>query len=633
MATRLKTIEYWFPLMATAADATETNFTQITVYIPEGGGALAFQSVTLEVQAHNADTTAQNTTRRQLSLRVGAAGYTAINNTNALTASGENYCFQCTGDFTSHFTTNWTGTSMTCDATVLFDTAGSEAYRNITGRLYITYTYDDTQATHVKTVYIPLDAPVGALATSKPGTANATIPDLSTFLPEDSITIRQRTIVVQGNIASAATADLTLSLEVDTIGPVSSQAYEQALASDYWFRFTDQTNYTTNASHSFYIWADVAKFNHLQIYIVVTYEFAPSTSTTILNSLLLPMEFDSPAGGTTSSDYQRSSRCLWIEEPSTITKKESALFLFFDTTAAATGLAVKVNDGSFTAYTDTAAVVCGGNGLMRRCENDLTLVRGKNTLKAEVYRTSATVLVTNMSAVWMINYTSSKATDGVGAHNHTVFKTIATQGTAAAAYVINISATSFSIPETYYYLTGIGVHYQYVSNTTGTPGGVGISVERLAEGEGGVIWEPIYYDVSHPDPEVGLRQCFATARTIFKRFPGDLEAYSGSRLDIETNRRYRVILGAACTGFHNLDFLITYHSIYHTISGNVTGYAGDGSGITIYIFREENDERVLSTTTAAGGGYSFTWYDDTANLYATARQNSTHVGRSDTGIA
>lgn len=38
-------------------------------------------------------------------------------------------------------------------------------------------------------------------------------------------------------------------------------------------------------------------------------------------------------------------------------------------------------------------------------------------------------------------------------------------------------------------------------------------------------------------------------------------------------------------------------------------------------------------TTAIGGGYTFTYYDNTLTLYAEARQDATHTGRSDNGTA
>jgi hypothetical protein len=633
MATRLKTIEYWFPELASITDNTDTNFTQITVYIPET--VSSFVSVNLDVILQDAATTAADVNRRQVSLQLGATGYTVVNNTNTYTQSGEQKWFQMTGDFTSVFSTNWTGTSMTCDARLLVDSANTTPIlRDATAKLTITYNYDDTGTTHVKTVWMPLNAPIASLDASKPASANDTFPALDTWLPEASKTIRQTTIVVQGNEEQSGTTDISLSMQLDAAGAsYTSSLHEQALNSSCWFRHSWQPSFTTNATHDFFIWASAAtKFAHPQVWMVITYEFNASTSTTIMNSILMPMEFDSPMGGTTSADYQSASRDLFVEEPTTITLERSAILFFWDQAAAIAGLNFRVATGGWNAFTSTAATVCGGMAGMLRAETDLSsLSRGKKTLSAAAYRTDTADLGMNLSSVWMINYTSGKHASGVGVHNHTVFKSIATHSTGAATLVSSISATSFQIPESTYFLNAIGYNYVYLSNSTGTPAGVCIQAERLS-GEGGVKWESAYADISHTDPETGVHQCWSTAQSVFKRWPGDYDA-NNTRLDIETSRRYRAVLANGCTAWHDLSFVITYHSITFTVAGTVSGYTGNGSGITVDVHRSDNVEHILRTTTSAGGTYSLTWYDNTENLCATAVQDSEHLGRSASGLA
>ena len=118
MALRLKTVEYWFGELETLADLTDTNFTQITVYIPES--SITFRSVSLAIIVQDGAATVASINRRQISLQLGAAGYSAVNNTNVVTNSGENKWVDHSGDFTSYFSTNWSGTSMTCDAKNFF---------------------------------------------------------------------------------------------------------------------------------------------------------------------------------------------------------------------------------------------------------------------------------------------------------------------------------------------------------------------------------------------------------------------------------------------------------------------------------------------------------------------------------
>lgn len=78
---------------------------------------------------------------------------------------------------------------------------------------------------------------------------------------------------------------------------------------------------------------------------------------------------------------------------------------------------------------------------------------------------------------------------------------------------------------------------------------------------------------------------------------------------------------------------ITYHAITYAVSGTISGYTGDGSGIVVDVHRADTDEKVLSGITAAGGGFSLTWYDNVVTLFAQAIQDATHVGRSNDVVA
>lgn len=628
MALRLKTVEYYFPVLGAVTNNTLTNFTQITLYLPEA--TKTFRSVVLEVMADDIITaTGGSLTVRNAQLRVGLAAYTTINNTTTLTNSGENLTITHGYDFTSHFTANWPNltTSMTCDAAVQFNqsTGTTTGMRDVTAKLSITYEYDDSATTQVKTVWIPLDAPVGALATAKPGTATATIPALDTFCPEASKTYRQHTFVVQGNDVQLNTTDYTISMQIDTLAANTSNARESGLTSDRWFRYCWQPAigfFTTNATHSFYLWGSAAKGRHFQVWMVVTYEFNASTTTSVLNSLLIPMDFEGPADGTTATNYQRASRTFWVEEPGTITIRQSAIQFYWQQNATLTTVAARVGTGAFTSFTDGASVLCGGNGLQLRCETTLTLTRGLNTLQADIYRTAATAFPGNMSSLWMLNYTSDKHTDGVGAHNHTVRWNIFTMGASAAAKTRITPAFAPVIPETSHYITALACHYTFLTDTAGNPAGVSIQAERLVA-EGGLEWVTVYSDICEDDPEVGVRQCFAQARAAFKRNANDPDT---TRVDLETARRYRTFLANACTAFDSLDLLLTYHSIYTTRTGTITG--SGGGTVTINVYRSDNKELVYSTTRAGNGSYSFPWYDDTIALYAEAYEDATHYGRS-----
>lgn len=634
MATRSKTIEYWFPELASVTNNTDTNFTQITVYIAET--VVAFTSVTLDVLVQDAATSASNDSRRQISLQLGTTGYTAVNNTNTVNNSGDQKWIQMNANFTSVFTSNWTGTSMTCDARILVDsTNASPVWSDATAKLTISYTYDDTSSTHTKTVWMPLNAPLTSLDSSKPGTANDTFPALDTWLPEASKTIRQTTIVVQGNEEQAGTVDISLSMQLDAAGAsYTSSLHEQALDSSRWYRHVWQPSFTTSATHDFYIWASTTtKFAHPQVWMVITYEFSPGSSTTIMNSVLMPMEVASPMGGETSADPQVAERNIYIEEPTTISIQRSSLMVYWDQKAVISGLNFKIASGSWQSLTSTAVTLCGSCGAMIRAESDLgSFSRGKNTLKFSNYRTDTSNLGMNVSCCWIINYTSGKHTDGVGAHNHTFIQNLICHETDGALISKTTSALSVAIPETYYFFNAIGLNYQYMSNGNFQVAGATILAERLS-GEGEVKWEQMFTDITSTDSDLGIHQCWATTRNVFKRWPSDAEDIEGSRLDIETSRRYRIATANTCFMWHYLDYIITYHTITYTIAGTIYGYTGDGSSIDVSIHRDATKEKVLETTTSAGGAYSVTWYDNTEEMCCDAVQDDTHFGRSAPGYA
>lgn len=624
MATRLKTVKYAFPALASLTNNTLTNLTQITIYLPETG-TKTFRSVVATVSMDDIITATGGTiTTKTCDLRLGAAAYTSVANANTLTNSGENLSLFWVQDYTSHFTTNWTGTSMTCDFRLQFNqsTGTTLGMVNVCVTLDITYEYDDTSTTQVKTVMIPLDAPTGAIATA--ATTYDTIPALDTYLPEASKTYRNIHVVVQGNEArNAATTDHTMTLRVGT-DSVTTGNYEGALASDRFFRYVwncTSTYPSTAATQTWQPTATVARVNHFQAYLVVTYEYDESTSTSIMNSVMLPLAIDSPMGGTTSSDYQRATRELFIQETN-ITAGRIAFYGFWTQAAAIGGLNMRLGTGSFVAYTDTASVLCGTNAAMIRNDSAVTLARGRNEFNVDAYRTDTADFGWNLSGFIIVNYSSDKHADGSGAHNHTVEWGIDQFGTAAADTFKVISAMSPTIPEANYFISGLGVRLTHLSSTV--PAGFIVHVERLSA-EGGVTWENVYQDQLSSDAEVGMYFAYAQMRTLFKRWTGDT---ASDRMDIETSRRWRRF-NFAVSGWSALSMLLTYHSITYTAADSVSGFTGT---VNIDLHRAASGEKVLSTSRSGDGAFSFTWYDDTEQLFVVA-DDGTNVGRSQDTLA
>ena len=75
--------------------------------------------------------------------------------------------------------------------------------------------------------------------------------------------------------------------------------------------------------------------------------------------------------------------------------------------------------------------------------------------------------------------------------------------------------------------------------------------------------------------------------------------------------------------------MFTYHSITFTAADSITGFTGT---VDIGLHRSASGEKVLETTRSGDGAYSFTWYDDTEELFVSA-DDGTNVGRSEDTLA
>ncbi len=638
MASRLKTVQFAFPALASMTNNTLTTLTQTTIYLPEATKTI--RAAWLEVSMDDIVTATGGTlTTKTINLRLGANSYLSTTNANTQTHSGENISPFFTRDFTSHFTSYWTGTSMTCDVQLQINqsTGTTTGMVNVCATLHITYEYDDVATTQLKTVYIPLNAPVTTLPTVK--TSHDTIPALDTYLPETSKVYRNIHIISQANANHSAATDHTVSYQIDSLTAKTTGNYESALATDRWTRYVyDITSLgmTTNATHTFNVWSSLTARHHsMQAWMVVTYEFNASTTTSVMNSMLLPMEINSPVG-TSATIFQRASRELMVQETNPTLVRLAAM-IRWNNVGNEAGLNVRVGTGSFIAYTNTGSGwIAGGKGLMVR--NDapagLTFARGKNFLQLDIYNTSTSAKGGNWGCLWMVNYTSSVSGGGVGAHNHSIVWPLGYHGTGAATLNTITTATAPVIPESNYYITALGLHLGYINNGTSIVSTPSVTIERLASTEGGLLWESGYSDAGIVDTEVGYNESWSQVRDIFMRWPGDT---NDSRMDIEAARRYNLYIpnqSAAATAafWETFQLYMTYHSISYNVTGNVIG--SNGGTVNINIHRATDHAKMYSITRVGDGGFSIPWYDNVfSDIYIVAYEDATHYGRSIVGTA
>jgi hypothetical protein len=631
MATRLKTVQYAFPALASMTNNTLTNLTQITVYLPESGSK-TIRATWLEVSMDDIITvTGGSLTTKTINLRLNAVAYSSTTNASTLTHSGENMSPFITRDFSSYFATNWTGTSMTCDVQMQINqsTGTTTGMVNVCATLHITYEYDDTSATQLKTVYIPLNAPVTTLPITK--TSHDTTPALDAYLPEASKTFRNIHIITQANANQVAATDHTVTYELTSLGTTVTGNYESTFATDRWTRYVWYLSgyITTNVTHTFNVWSSLTARHHsMQAWMVVTYEFDSSTTTSVMNSLLLPMEVNSPVG-TSSTIFQRATREIMVQETNPVLSR-LAPFVRWNNVTNETGLNARVGTGSFIAYTNTGSgVIAGGKGMMVRNDapTELSFTRGKNILQMDIYNTSANGKGGNFGVLWMLNYTSDVASSGVGSHNHSIIWPLAFHGTGVATLNVITATTAPIIPESNYYISALGLHLGFMNNGTNVVSTPSINIERVVA-EGGLIWECGYSDAGINDTEVGYNESWSQTRSQFKRWIGDTV---DDRMDIETSRRYGLYIpnqtvAATAAFWETFQLYMTYHSIAYTVSGTISGSAG--GTVTIKAYRTGTSDLIYITSRVGDGAYSFTWYDNITEIYIEAYEDITHRGRS-----
>lgn len=626
MALRTKTVEYPFPTnAATLAAATRLDFSAITVYLPENSSR-TFRSVIVEVFARDGATTATSMTSYLIGIKLGATAFSDATTTTTIANTGENQSWLFRRDVTSYFASNFgSGTSQTCQVGVQF---GASATSNQHAKLIITYEWDDSgQDTRVKTVRIPLESNTGALTTSLASRGTNQVPALDTFLPEASKTYRQVWFEVEGSENTNATTDTSLGLALDAEASAEDSVHENALNSAvYYRRLWVRNDMDTSTAHDFKAKTSSTTggpYNSLAVTLCVTYEYDHSTTTSVLNSLVLAMPVPRGHAGPSSTNKSRAARVVCVEEPGSVAMVQSAVRLYGNCFTTA-NLSILVGSQTARTYTVYAGnyVACGDYCVQHRIDSGgaqgaaFTLARGENEVVLDFYRATNPL---NVGAAYLIlNYTSDVHADGDAVHNHTTWWSILGSGSWSTTDDLS-SAFAPNIPETNWYATGIGIEAITVNNAPGSFAAQTVAASGEGAGAGLVT---LVAQVGYNDFEVGVSRFLEPCSDVFQTCslyrPPEL-------LDLETTRVYKA---GSQFMIANLAMVLTYHSIFDwTVAGDVTDYGGTGTGLTVDIHRADTGAKVGETTTTAGA-FSTAWPDDTVELYCVVREDDTHVGRS-----
>lgn len=626
MAGATNCLEWFFDQKTTSlAAATRHDFAAQTIQIPETSSR-TFRSVTIQIDVIDNSATAVSLTSWLIGIKLGAVAFDDVTVTETIANTGEHQSFRFRRDVTSYFASNFgAGATQTCQVGVQF---GALAVINVCAKLIITYEFDDAATSRAKTVRLPMQSPLATLTATLAELGTNQVPQLtgagSPMLPEASITVDQITFECEANEVPGATTDYSLCLALDSEGEAQDGLHEQALnTARRVYRSWIRNDMDTTAAHAFKARVTVSgKMQWLNVILYVTYRYDEASTSVVLNSRILCGEFRASVQDAFDGSKSRQTLKWWIEEPTTITLKQSAIRAAITETASAD---VTAAAGSQTplVYTDKINIVgetCDRPFLHRvDLDSGLSIARGENTLTLDLFTDVATG---SMGFQLFLNYHSGKAAK-TAIHAHSTYWQMEVDGAVGPVSVITAMAPV--IPETNYYAeVGFVAAHLGIMSTDGFYADAECSSGEWA-GDG---WALIQQGNWKSSAETGWVEQFAGASGLYKQYPSSPHA----RMALETTRRYRRgSSGADIRGA--MGMWLDYHGISYSTTRELTGYTGDGSGIAVDIFRADTDEKVAEATSVTGGDYTFVWYDNVIELYAVARQDGTHVGRSDNFIA
>jgi len=638
MAIRSKTVEYPFATALTnlatntaLGTATRYDAAAINVDIPETASR-TFRSVLLVMTFRDVFTTVYNVTAHRMGIKIGAVAASDVDTTVTFTATADHMQYTVTRDATAYFNTNYSGTTQSVIASLAVATATAANVNNITAKLVITYDYDDSGVdTRIKTVRIPIESMTAQLTNASQQIGTNQVPALDTFLPESGKVYKQIWFEMMCNDGGNATTSFNLFCSLDSESAVTRATLAQGLNSGVFFQdIWVRNDMSTAATHAFKAYSSLtSRFTNFGAVLCVTYTYSHTSSTRILNSLVMGGIYDvAPTyGNTAAGDKSQFSKSFQIAEPGTITLVQSGL-LFLSNHLNYT-VSIGCGAQAVRAYTvTTAGTMCGNASIVHRIDAGgaqgagVTLAQGANTLTVN-WRSGTATTGCSLSAIVYLNYTSDKHSSGDGAHAHSCLWA----GYIGTANVTDQVTGSIApvLPEADFWLNDVSAWLTH--NAPVTVAAFEIAAEAAA-GEGfGDGWIPIMVMQARGVAKVSTYHFFQTVPTV-RRFPGDAmyNPVTGTVWDFETARRYRAWFQTS--GHFALHFWYTYSALLYTVSGSLSGYTGDGSGITVTLHNATTGEKLKTATTGAGGTFSFSWYDNTTQLYVEAQQDSTHVGRS-----
>jgi hypothetical protein len=623
----------------TAGTASGINFGKMrtlsgTVYLPESGVNRTIRHAILRVGVSFNSVAAIE--HRFMQGRWGSAAWATVGTrwttTNNFVPAGETTGDVFQVDVTSAMTAAW----VSSDTSKQYDFRICQCHRGeaaagrhwiTTGELFITYEYDDTLTTQLNTLVIPLDGLTADLTTTLQTVGGSGgVPQLTSsgFIKEASPTIRDCYFVLPFNTNEAGTTDWSLGLALDSESEATIGPFDAVNQSDYYMEcIWRRADITTTAAHDLKMRVTNvagATIAHAGALMVVTYEYDHASSTVLTHTDVIPAQVGMTlTTGTAATERTFKTVEFWVEGTN-VGLLQSGAQITWQQSADPGTMEFAFGSQTARAYGATPADVSGPLSITQRFDaggvagSGISFARGKNTLTISARATTTPTVAGGVMAMIYVNYYYDKATNN--RHNTAMFPAyhFPNFGTPAAASVSG--SLRFYINEASYFISSAGaVVNELVGATQGSTTRLSVKIgDNLGwVVEGGTSW--------NTDANLGPRWHACEGLEKVKRWPTDPASNVvdpvAAACTASLTSTAREIFAYCWVNWHDYTFTTSL-----TISGS------SGGTVDVEVRDDATEERLVTGSRTGDGTVSVTWYDNTRDVIATAKESTTKSGQS-----
>lgn len=647
----------------TLGTATRHDFAAKSIKFPHSSGTPVARTIVaadLCATFRDASTAATDLDGVRLGIKYTGGSFSDVDLTYALANGGDHFFCESHVDVTSYLETNDPGTlSPSIEVGIAVATGAASNVNNITACVDITYDYDETATSVIRTACWPVQSHHTRITTTflEPGTtggaANAPVNQIpkmtgsgGEFESVTGFTVLQWFIDVLAQDNGQTTSDVTPSYRFDGGTTRTRAVLEMALASpgtryhDRYFLDASGENLSTAAAHSFEALADVdVRMQGIGGLVWLTYEMTESSSQQY-TSVIVPLESQrtglSGLGGFDTTEKWRMTATVDVQEPGSISMRQSGIVLGDGHGGNNVNLVVNAPSQTERSYNkaNLANSASGFQPTIHRTDHsssNWTLGRGVNALHVDFKIGAVSNADNGITGYAIVNYRCGRFAGTGFSHRHArtvTYPLMAHQSAAAKIAIVGDTVTP-ALPESSYALMGVTmVAHPWEASDVGSTGGA----QRAAgEDSGSGFWAAQATD-GFPD-EVGTSHFYFPATSWFR--PHGLASEPGG--NIETARNWLSMRGINVNAQASATLWVTYHGIIYPVHGTVRvdgAEAGAGEPVKIWAIGDtingvvQRGHLIAEGVTDANGEFDFAAYDDTLLAFAECSVDASANGRS-----